>query len=410
MENIITRKSAIYRANPDIKKISENHFSTFACKSSLAERKKPEQFNEKIKTEFSRDSYKIINSLAYSRYVGKTQVFALFDSDHISRRIIHVQLVSKIGRLIGKHLDLNCDLIEAIALGHDIGHAPYGHDGEEILNEICVKNKIGCFCHNAQSVKFLNEIENQGNGLNLSLQVLDGILSHHSDRKDQRKNGEMLVLNYEFCREKTFEQFEKEYKNSFDQRDFVKTISPMTFEACVVKISDIIAYLGKDVEDAIILKIIKRKEIPLFVKKNLGDSNLQISESLISDLIKNSIGKDHLFFSERIFKAFKDLIVFNYKNIYLNPRIKTELPKIKRAFFCLFEKFLQDLKNENKKSNIFKHFLNDIKNENYRKKYKNERIVIDYIASMTDRYFGSQYKELFFPKNYSIPIKYQNNQ
>ena len=119
-------------------------------------------------------------------------------------------------------------MIEAIALGHDIGHVPYGHDGEEILNKICQENKIGYFCHNAQSVKFLEEIENDGKGLNLSLQVLDGILCHHGTKLEERENGKMLFSVYSPERKKTFQQFREEYKNSFERKDFIKTISPMT--------------------------------------------------------------------------------------------------------------------------------------------------------------------------------------
>ena len=159
-------------------------------------------------------------------------------------------------------------MIEAIALGHDIGHVPYGHDGEEILNKICQENKIGYFCHNAQSVKFLEEIENDGKGLNLSLQVLDGILCHHGTKLEERENGKMLFSVYSPERKKTFQQFREEYKNSFERKDFIKTISPMTLEGCVMKVSDFIAYLGRDMEDAIILKIIRREEIPLFIKKH----------------------------------------------------------------------------------------------------------------------------------------------
>lgn len=391
----------------DISK-AEEEFSKFACKSCQTMRRSPDPLEGGVRPNFSCDTHKIINSLAYARYIGKTQVFALFGSDHISRRILHVQLVSKIGRLIGRHLKLNQDLIEAIALGHDIGHVPYGHDGEEILNKICQENKIGYFCHNAQSVKFLEEIENGGKGLNLSLQVLDGILCHHGTKLEERENGKMLFSVYSPERKKTFQQFREEYKNSFERKDFIKTISPMTLEGCVMKVSDFIAYLGRDMEDAIILKIIRREEIPLFIKKTLGNTNFKITDPLISDLIKNSYDKDYLFFSENIFKAIRELMIFNYEKIYRNPRLNIEQPKVEKSFYSLFGKYLDDLKRNNKESNIFKHHLNDIKNREYRKKYEDERIVIDYLASMTDRYFNSQYKELFFPRNYAIPTKYQN--
>ncbi|OQX00915.1 phosphohydrolase, partial [Candidatus Parcubacteria bacterium A4] len=318
----------------DISKAEEG-FSQFACKNCEVKRIAPDPFEGGARPNFSCDAHKIINSLAYARYVGKTQVFALFESDHISRRILHVQLVSKIGRLIGRYLKLNQDLIEAIALGHDIGHVPYGHEGEKFLDDISQKNKIGYFCHNAQSVKFLNEIENGGKGLNLSLQVLDGILAH---------NGEILLKKYIPDYKKTNKQYMEEYENCFREKDFSKKILPMTLEGCVVKIADVISYLGRDMEDAIILKIIRRKDIPLSVKKILGNTNFKITDSLISDLIKNSYGKNYVCFSKDIFKALKELMVFNYEKIYLNPRIKTELSKVEKAFYGLFEKYLNDLR------------------------------------------------------------------
>jgi dGTPase len=143
-------------------------FSKYACKNNKGLRKYPDR--ENIRPIFFHDTDKIIHSLAYSRYIDKTQVFYLFENDHITHRVLHVQFVSKIGRVIGRCLKLNEDLIEAISLGHDLGHVPYGHDGEAVLHELCRDNKIGCFCHNAQSVRFLMEIEQGGKGLNLSLQ------------------------------------------------------------------------------------------------------------------------------------------------------------------------------------------------------------------------------------------------
>ena len=161
--------------------------SKYACRSNKGKRRYPEREKipdrENIRPIFFHDTDKIIHSLAYTRYIDKTQVFYLFEHDHITHRVLHVQFVSKIGRVIGRCLRLNEDLIEAISLGHDLGHVPYGHDGERVLNDLCIKHKIGFFCHNAQSVRFLMEIEDKGQGLNLSLQVLDGILAH---------NGEML--------------------------------------------------------------------------------------------------------------------------------------------------------------------------------------------------------------------------
>ncbi|MFB0559800.1 MAG: deoxyguanosinetriphosphate triphosphohydrolase family protein [Candidatus Lokiarchaeia archaeon] len=373
--------------------------SRHAYKSSKGVRKYPDREKipdrKNIRQVFFHDTDKIIHSLAYSRYIDKTQVFYLFENDHITHRVLHVQFVSKIGRVIGRSLRLNEDLIEAISLGHDLGHVPYGHDGEEVLNELCKKNKIGYFCHNAQSVRFLMEIEQNGKGLNLSLQVLDGILAH---------NGEMLNKEYKPDYDKTLERFEEEYRKCFTKKDYSKKILPMTLEGCVVRISDVIAYIGRDIEDAIILELIKRKDIPPAVKRVLGATNDKIINNLALDLIKNSYGKNYLSFSKEIFKALNDLMEFNRNNIYFNPIIKTQSHKVKNMFEQLFEKYCQDLDKEIKSSSIYRYFLDDMDGD-YRKNTDKERIVIDYIAGMTDDFFNNEYEKLFVPQSYGYSVK-----
>ncbi len=335
--------------------------SKYACRSSKGKRRYPEREKipdrENIRPIFFHDTDKIIHSLAYTRYIDKTQVFYLFEHDHITHRVLHVQFVSKIGRVIGRALRLNEDLIEAISLGHDLGHAPYGHDGEKVLNDVCEENKIGFFYHNAQSVRFLMEIENKSRGLNLSLQVLDGILAH---------NGEMLSRKYEPNFSKTWEQFEDEYEKCFNVKGYSKKISPMTMEGCVVMISDVIAYIGRDIEDAIRLKLIKRKDIPDNVKKVLGDRNDKIINALALDLIKNSYNKPYLQFSSDVFKALEELKQFNYDKIYFNTSIKTQENKIVNMFKQLFTKYLDDLNKERTDSSIYRYFLKDMSNESFR--------------------------------------------
>ena len=372
--------------------------SRYACKNNKGVRKYPDREKtpdrENIRPVFFHDTDKIIHSLAYSRYIDKSQVFYLFENDHITHRVLHVQFVSKIGRVIGRSLKLNEDLIEAISLGHDLGHSPYGHDGEAILHKLCRDNGIGCFCHNAQSVRFLMEIEQKGEGLNLSLQVLDGILSH---------NGEMLNKEYKPNYGKTWEIFEEEYKKSFTEENDSKKIYPMTLEGCVVRISDIIAYIGRDIEDAITLKLIKRKDIPEEIKKTIGDSNDKIINTLVLNLIENSYDKDYLAFSEDIFKALNELRKFNYEKIYHNPKIKTQSHKIENMFKQLFEKYYQDLENGNSDSPIYHYFLKEM-NGNYQKNTDKKRMVIDFIAVMTDDFFNTQYKESFVPQSYGYSI------
>jgi dGTPase len=210
--------------------------------------------------------------------------------------VLHVQLVSKIARTIGRYLGLNEDLIEAISLGHDIGHTPFGHDGERFLSELCRSNGIGYFQHNVQSVHFLDKVECKGKGWNLCLQTLDGILCH---------DGEIHNRILEPERNKIFETLEKEM---FAKKDdpWVKLI-PMTLEGCVVRMADTISYIGRDIEDAIRLKIIKRSELPKDSVSILGDTNGTIVYNLVTDIITNSFQNSYVAFSPEVSDALKRL-------------------------------------------------------------------------------------------------------
>ena len=197
--------------------------------------------DDDFRAPYSRDSDRIVYSLAYTRYMDKTQVFSFNENDNISKRMTHVQMVAKTARTIGRALRLNEDLIEAAALGHDLGHVPFGHAGERILNEISQEVGEGYFNHNIQSVRTLMVLENNGLGSNITLQVLDAIMCH---------NGELELQEYR-PRKKTKEDFLREMENTYHDADAVKSLVPMTLEGCVVRISDIIAYIGRDIEDAI---------------------------------------------------------------------------------------------------------------------------------------------------------------
>ena len=397
-------KSQEYRIFSDIikneYKRERKMFSRYACRSSecirLKEEKIPDRIN--VRPAFFHDADRIIHSKAYTRYIDKTQVFSFFDNDHITHRVLHVQLVSKIARMIGRCLKLNEDLIEAIALAHDLGHVPYGHDGERYLNSICQKKNLGCFCHNAQSVKFLMELEKNGRGLNLSLQVLDGVLAH---------NGEILQSHYEPQRDKTFAQSLDEYNKCFTDKKFSAKITPMTLEGCVVRISDIIAYIGRDIEDAITLRLISREEIPDDVREVLGDTNSLIINSLTSDIILNSYEKTYLFISNIIYEALQKLMEFNYTRIYKNPSIKDEDSKLRNMFSVLYEKYYQQLMSGDRSAEIYRDFL-DSYDPAYFEKYHTQgmegRIVIDYISGMTDRYFNDCFTKFIIPKKFGKNI------
>jgi dGTPase len=375
----------------------EKYFSRHACKSNKGQRRVQEAVSDKtnLRPTFFHDSDKIMHSSAYSRYMDKTQVFSLFENDHITHRALHVQFVSKIGRDIGRCLGLNEDLIEAIAVGHDLGHPPYGHDGEQILNSICQKNDIGTFCHSAQSVRWLMDLEFEGKGLNLTLQVLDGILAH---------NGEMLSRKYEPVLKKTWEDFLDEYQKCLRINDYYKKLFPMTLEGCVVRISDVIAYIGRDIEDAITIKLVERKDIPKQIAKTLGDANDQIIHRLVLDLIHNSYDKPFLSFSQNVFTALNQLKKFNYKSIYNNSKIKTQNQKINNMFEQLFTAYCEHIKNNNQKSAVYQYFLKHMPST-YANSTPLERKVIDFISGMTDDFFNNQFQQLFVPTSYGYEVR-----
>ncbi len=341
-----------------------------------------------IRPIFLRDVDRIIYSNSYSRYLNKTQVYTYPGNDHITHRIQHVQFVSKIARTIGRALKLNEDLIEAMALGHDIGHAAFGHAGESELNRICKRENIGYFCHNAQSVRTLKDLENK----NISVQTLDGILAH---------NGEILLNKYAPNFNKTTKDFLEDLDGAYSIDNYSKKIKPMTLEGCVVRISDIIAYIGRDIEDAIVLGNVSREELPKNVITTLGNKNSMIIETLEDDLIENSIDKDYICFSEEIFLALKELLKWNYENIYAKASLE-EKASLHYKFDRLFEVYLNklekydymatnfSLKSVNESEKVFEEFL-ATKSKKYLENTNSKRIVIDYIAGFTDGFFKREY-------------------
>jgi dGTPase len=328
--------------------------------------------------DFSIDVDRILHAHAYARYIDKTQVFYLVKNDHITHRVLHVQLVSKIARTIGRYLRLNEDLIEAISLGHDIGHAPFGHDGERYLSKLCETHDIGAFQHNVQSVQFLDRVERKGIGWNLCLQTLDGILCHDGEVHDQ-----ML----EPIAQKTFDRLDQELvaKN----KDPQSALTPMTLEGCVVRIADTIAYVGRDIEDAIRLNLIERSELPPVSVACLGNTNGTIVFNLVTDVIQTSFQKHYVAFSSDVSDALKRLKNFNLERIYLNPRIKTHSSNLNKLFGFLFEKYLSAIRKKDTSSVIFSRFLNGM-SEAYTETHSSAEIVRDFIAGMTDEYFLSQ--------------------
>jgi len=365
-----------------------DRFSPAANHSVDAVRRNREE-KDGHRQEFSLDADRILHSRAYTRYIDKTQVFCLVSNDHITHRVLHVQLVSRIARTIARFLYLNEDLVEAIALGHDIGHPPFGHAGENFLSEICRKHGLPPFQHNIQSVRFLDSLERKGKGWNLSLQTLDGILCHDGEIHSRHLTAGALS---------DFPGFDKKLKSKEADPDL--NLQPMTLEACVVRLADTIAYIGRDIEDAIILGLIKRSDIPDHCREILGDTNGTIVYSLVTDLIANSsvphpgdysyTGTPNVGFSEKTSEALYELKKFNYKNIYLNPKTQNYLPLIKNCYEKLFSSFLNHLqKSSNSSFSAQVDLMTDMV-ETYRKTHSPEAMVRDFIAGMTDEFFLKQ--------------------
>lgn len=351
------------------------HLFDLACFSSQAVRRREDRYTQnEYRQAFSADADRILNSLAFTRYIDKTQVFSLINNDHITHRVIHVQLLSRIARTIGRYLGLNQDLIEAASLGHDIGHPPFGHDGEGFLSRLTQQNGAGYFHHNLQSIQFLDKIEKDGKGWNLTLQTMDAIICH---------DGETHSAQLTPDKNRTFEGFDRMLEEMRHQE--ACNVIPMTMEGCVVRMADTISYIGRDLEDAIRLGLVDREQIPEPCKQILGQTNGTIVFNLVTDLITHSLDQPFIGFSQDVSDALKKLKDFNYTHIYKNPVIKKHLGTIGDIFTCLFETFLADLEKGNSDSVIFTDFLKGMTSE-YRSSHSHPEIVRDYISGMTDSY------------------------
>ncbi len=371
----------------------QDMLSSYACRDKEALRRQKEKFHV-ARPNFVKDTERIINCRYFNRYSDKTQVFSLYKNDDISRRILHVQIVSRISRNIGRMLNLNQDLIEAIALGHDLGHTPFGHAGERFLSELYYQNTKRYFNHNVHSVRILDSILK----LNLSLQTLDGILCH---------NGEQVKGDYYprgFGGADAAEKFavlDDVVEQCYVKKDMVDSLVPGTMEGCVVRIGDIIAYLGKDRQDAAILGV--DIEEPFLHNDVLGSTNSEFISNIIENLVTGSYGKAYL----RLDKKYSDALDYekrvNYSKIYEPEDRNTPYPTIKTMFGRMYEKLNEDLIGKKEKSLVYRHHIDKIfagfKDEaQMREEYlreDNNQIVVDYIASMTDDYFLDVHEYLF---------------
>ncbi|SDZ20192.1 dGTPase [Proteiniborus ethanoligenes] len=299
-----------------------------------------------IRTDFQRDRDRIIHSKAFRRLKHKTQVFLAPEGDHYRTRLTHTLEVAQISRTIARALGLNEDLTEAIALGHDLGHTPFGHTGEKVLDEIHKKG----FKHNEQSLKVVDLLQSSGGtkGLNLTHEVRDGILNHTGD-----------------------------------------TI-PITLEGQIIRYADRIAYINHDIDDSIRGNIITESMLPKECVRVLGLKSRERINTMINDIVINSYEKNHIIMSEEIKYYTDKLRKFMFKNVYLNAKAKSEEEKAQRIVKQLYEYYME---NFNQLPKEHKDFYTDLI-------YDEEDIICDYIAGMTDRYVINIYKEIFIPKSW----------
>lgn len=377
--------------------IRNNTRPQFAAKGSEAVRRNRDEDRESVwRPAYSRDVDKIMHSPYYNRYTDKTQVFSFYKNDDITRRALHVQLVSRIARSIGSALNLNLDLIEAIALGHDIGHTPFGHAGERFLSEVYYAECGRYFNHNVHSVRVLDGIFDH----NLTLATLNGIIAH---------NGEYEMNEYFPSPMSSFDDFDKMVESCYVDQANILALSPSTLEGCVVRVCDIIAYLGKDRQDAIRAKLIASQNA--IKDAGIGAVNAEIINNLEVNIIENSYGKPYIKMDRDHFLGMSEAKRANYNMIYNVDMVSRVLEDgVKPIMQKMYYKLLSDLKNGVTSSPIFRQHIDFVTNNHYasKKPYlectEKNQIVVDYIASMTDDYCIELYEYLF--PNDNVKFKY----
>ncbi len=376
---------------------SSGRLSAFACSNESALRRDVDRDRDTVlRPAFVRDAEKIIHSPAYNRLNGKTQVFSFRSNDDLTRRGLHEQLVGRVARDIGRALGLNLDLIEAIALGHDIGHTPFGHVGERYLNDVYHRHTGRWFFHNVQSVRVLDVLY----GRNLSLQTLDGIISH---------NGEFEQQIFETSGLASFDTFDRVIEGCWEAgNDAISHLRPMTLEGCVVRLSDMIAYIGKDRQDAIRAGLCSENS---FDDGLGGGYNSWALAAFVADVVENSLGKDRIEMSPEGFCELRRAKRENYERIYGSSEINADFShEVREIFAMLYEHELEVLREGNERSAIFKHHIEPLRRylSHYGHTYEWEgdpdQCVCDFISAMSDDYFVAITETLFpcarelFPK------------
>ena len=322
----------------------EEYLSPYATLSRRSRGREREEAQCDIRPVFQRDRDRILHCKSFRRLKQKTQVFLLPKGDHYRTRLTHTLEVSQNARTIAKALRLNEDLVEAIALGHDLGHTPFGHAGEKALN------RVYHFSHNVQSLRVVERVEKQGRGLNLTWEVRDGILNHKTAG------------------------------------------NPHTLEGKVLRLSDKIAYINHDMDDAIRGGILTEEDIPAEIRGVLGNSCKERLNTMVHDVIINSMGQPEIRMSERVEKAMQELRRFMFDNVYLNPKAKGEEDKAVHMIEQLFEYYVKHLEL------LPQQYLDAMSDPDNSR----EQIVCDYIAGMTDSYAVKKFEEFFVPESWKI--------
>lgn len=317
----------------------------FATRSMYSKGRQTPEVECELRTAFQRDRDRILHSKAFRRLAHKTQVFISPEGDHYRTRLTHTLEVAQIARTIARALSLNEDLVEAIALGHDLGHTPFGHTGEYILRQLT----DGAFSHNEHSLRIVDVLENSGQGLNLTWEVRDGILNHPTSGK------------------------------------------PSTMEGKVVQISDKIAYINHDIDDAMRGKVLRKEELPIECVSILGHTSSERINKLIKDIARESYKQNDIKMSKPIEEAFYHMRAFLFEHVYVGSIAKEQDGKAKRVISELYAYYMEHLTK-----------LPSGYTERIQMGDSQKQVVCDYIAGMTDRYAVNAYMDLFFPKSWHI--------
>ncbi len=363
--------------------------------STLLEQREKER-KEDIRGSYFRDTTAIIHSSAFRRLKHKTQVFYAPSNDHICTRMEHVLHVASIASTICRPLGLDTELAWAIGMGHDLGHTPFGHTGEKIVSELSQKRGLPPFEHEVNSLRVITFLANKGKGLNLTYAVRDGIVSHNGESLKKR-----MIPTFEI--------------KDFDTIHSRQGLIPTTYEGVVVRFSDSIAYLGRDFEDACRLGIIKEEELPELVRERIGSTNSQIITSLINDLIVGANNKTGIGFSDEVFEAVELMSAFNYEHIYRSKILNGYTRYFSRLLNLIID-YLEDLYSSyhlnekgyaDEKNMLAAGFYNHI-SEMYpvymEKEGTDKRMIIDYVAGMTDNFSLDSANEILKPEHLNDEI------